>query len=220
MRTQPLLFWILRIMTGFFCWCLAFFLLKYLFPLTLLIEHWLENYSLQHSSGLTNGRLVVIIHLSTLLTSLFSTAPFLSLLPNFGKLGTSGSAQCSLRLISNSWAHPYTPGSFYGCCFWQVFAALSVAHLPVLGQLLLPRGIAAHPYCWVYCAISHSTRDGGYQYSRALRYLTGSAEWPWELEQKINLKQFVWKAIYLRTNKKQPSALKWMLISDWRVGGF
>lgn len=117
MRTQPLLFWILRIMTGFFCWCLAFFLLKYLFPLTLLIEHWLENYSLQHSSGLTNGRLVVIIHLSTLLTSLFSTAPFLSLLPNFGKLGTSGSAQCSLRLISNSWAIHIHQEVFMGVVF-------------------------------------------------------------------------------------------------------
>lgn len=75
MRTQPLLFWILRITTGFFCWCLAFFLLKYLFPLTLLIKHWLENYGLQHSSGLTNGRLVVIIHLSTLLTSLLVLLP-------------------------------------------------------------------------------------------------------------------------------------------------
>lgn len=45
------------------------FLLKCLFPLTLLIKRWLENYSLPQGSGLTNGRLAVIIYLSTLLTS-------------------------------------------------------------------------------------------------------------------------------------------------------
>jgi len=52
-------------------------------------------------------------------------------------------------------------------------------------------------------------------------YLTGSAEWPWELEQKINLKlcekSFIWGLI---KKKNPPSAIKWMLISDWRVGGF
>lgn len=46
------------------------FLSKYLFPLTLLIKRWRGNHRLQHSPGLTNGGLAMIIYLSTLLTSL------------------------------------------------------------------------------------------------------------------------------------------------------
>lgn len=208
--------WVLLLMS-------CIFLLKYLFPLTLLIKHWLENYSLQHSSGLTNGRLVVIIHLSGLLTSL------LVLLPSYPSFPILGSWE-QVVVHNIPWGSFPIPGPihihrevFMGVVFGRCLLALQlwVLHTCLwLGQLLLPEGIAAHPYCWVYHAISQSTRGGGYQYPRALSYLTGSAEWSWQLEQKINLKQFVWKAIYLRTNKKQPSALKWMLISDWRVGGF
>lgn len=83
------------------------FLLKYLFPLTLLIKHWLENYSLQRGSGLTNGRLAVIIYLSTLLTSLLvlllpSCPPF----PSWGDW-----AKRSWRLF---WSlRPVYTGRFY-----------------------------------------------------------------------------------------------------------
>lgn len=48
-----------------------------LFPLTLLMKHWLENYGLSHALRLTNCRFGVIIFLSALLTSLLLLLPLI-----------------------------------------------------------------------------------------------------------------------------------------------